>query len=96
MYLDIEGTVIGKCPGSIKGQQFLIQNCKVCGTLIMQKMYETELQDCTIYLFDHSAAVTIDDCVNCQIFVGPVKGRYVLLYMCEVYNENIVTLCRTQ
>ena len=37
MYSDIEGTVIGKCPGSINGQQFLIQNCKVCGILIMQK-----------------------------------------------------------
>ena len=29
MYSDIEGAVIGKCPGSINGQQFLIQNCKV-------------------------------------------------------------------
>ena len=37
------------------------------------------LQDCAIYLFDHSAAVTIDDCVSCQIFVGPVKGRYVII-----------------
>lgn len=36
------------------------------------------LQDCAIYLFDHSAAVTVDDCVSCQIFVGPVKGRYAI------------------
>lgn len=62
MYSDIEGSVVGKCPGSINGQQFLIQNCK----------------DCAIYLFDHSAAVTIDDCVSCQIFVGPVKGSIFL------------------
>ena len=29
MYSDLEGAVVGKCPGSINGQQFLIQNCKV-------------------------------------------------------------------
>ena len=52
---------MGRTPGEIKGEQFLIQNCK----------------NCTILLFDHSATVTIDDCVDCIIFVGPCKGRLV-------------------
>lgn len=54
----VEGGVVGRTPGEIAGQQFLIQNCK----------------NCTILLFDHSATVTIDDCVDCVIYVGPCKG----------------------
>ena len=34
------------------------------------------LQGCSIFLFDTSAAVTIDDCTDCRILVGPVDGRY--------------------
>ena len=54
----LEGGVVGRTPGEIRGEQFLIQNCK----------------NCTILLFDYSATVTIDDCVDCVIFVGPCKG----------------------
>ena len=78
MYSDLEGVTVGKMPDDVNGQQFLIQNCKVgyvcwytsthCNTSLLQ-------QDCSIFVFDHSAAVTIDDCASCQIFVGPVKGR---------------------
>jgi len=80
MYSDLEGTVVGKLPGSIDGQQFLIQNCKVHSLIIHRNVYQMLpwLQDCAIYLFDHSAAVTVDDCIGCQIFVGPVKGRCVI------------------
>lgn len=48
---------IGRMPGSVNGQQFIIQNCT----------------NCDIFVFDHCAAVTIDDCVNCRIFIGAVK-----------------------
>ena len=33
------------------------------------------MQDCTFWLLDHSAAVSIDDCSNCKIYVGPVESR---------------------
>ena len=33
------------------------------------------MQDCTFWLLDHSAAVSIDDCNNCKIYVGPVESR---------------------
>ena len=33
------------------------------------------MQDCTFWLMDHSAAVSIDDCNNCKIYVGPVESR---------------------
>jgi len=34
-------------------------------------------QDCNIFIFDHMASVTVDDCSNCLIFLGPIKGRLV-------------------
>lgn len=49
--------VIGRMPGSIKGQQFIIQNC----------------QNCDIYVFDHCATVTVDDCINCRIYIAAIK-----------------------
>jgi protein XRP2 len=50
-----KGEVFIREPGSIKGQQFIIEDC----------------DDCDIYLMDHSAQVNIDMCTNCRIFVGP-------------------------
>ncbi|CAJ0574564.1 unnamed protein product, partial [Mesorhabditis spiculigera] len=42
----------------IKGQQFLIENCK----------------NSVILLLDNSATVTVDDCENCLIVIGPCAG----------------------
>lgn len=39
----------------IAGQQFMIANCR----------------DCNIYLFDHIGTISVDECENCRIFVGP-------------------------
>ncbi|XP_023679679.1 protein XRP2-like [Paramormyrops kingsleyae] len=52
-----DGT-IGRFPGKVNGQQFVIQNC----------------ENCNIYIFDHSASINIEECVNCRIVLGPVKG----------------------
>lgn len=57
-----ENTVVVKRPGSIDGQQFVIQNCK----------------NSKIFLLDHIATVTVDDCVECQIIIGPTKYGIVL------------------
>ncbi|XP_054020768.1 protein XRP2 [Dryobates pubescens] len=54
----LKDETVGRLPGKVAGQQFVIQDC----------------ENCSIYIFDHSATITIDDCVNCQIFLGPVKG----------------------
>ncbi|XP_065072339.1 protein XRP2-like isoform X2 [Rhopilema esculentum] len=53
-----DGTVTGRLPGKIDGQQFIIKNCK----------------DSQIYLFDHSATITVDDCERCKFVFGPIKG----------------------
>nr|XP_013805599.1 PREDICTED: protein XRP2 [Apteryx mantelli mantelli] len=54
----LKGETVGRLPGKVAGQQFVIQDC----------------ENCSVYIFDHSATITIDDCINCQIFLGPIKG----------------------
>eukprot|EP01029_Cantina_marsupialis_P029663 TRINITY_DN781981_c0_g1_i1.p1 TRINITY_DN781981_c0_g1~~TRINITY_DN781981_c0_g1_i1.p1 ORF type:complete len:332 (-),score=91.35 TRINITY_DN781981_c0_g1_i1:158-1153(-) len=52
-----ESECIMRKPGSIDGQQFLIEECK----------------NCDIFVLDHSAAVNIDACENCNIYIGPCE-----------------------
>jgi len=59
---DIQNTEVGRVPGEISGEQFVIQNC----------------ENSNIYLFDHINTVTIDDCKNCKMFIGPTKGAIFL------------------
>lgn len=59
---DVKATVVGRTPGTVNGQQIIIQNC----------------EDSSIYVLDHLNTVIIDDCVNCNIILGPTKGRQVL------------------
>lgn len=58
MFNGLKDQTIGRLPDKVAGQQFVIQEC----------------ENCNIYIFDHSATITIDDCTNCRIFLGPVKG----------------------
>ncbi|XP_008327583.1 protein XRP2 [Cynoglossus semilaevis] len=58
MLTGLRDVTVGRLPGKLNGQQFVIQEC----------------ENCDIYVLDHSAAVTVDDCVNCRIVLGPVKG----------------------
>ncbi|XP_019621821.1 PREDICTED: protein XRP2-like [Branchiostoma belcheri] len=55
---NLKDETVGRVPGTVNGQQFIIQDC----------------ENCNIFIFDHSATITIDDCVNCRIFLGPIKG----------------------
>ena len=52
----VDSTLV-KQPGSIDGQQFVIQNCK----------------NSRIFLLDHIGTVTVDDCVGCSIIIGPTR-----------------------
>ncbi|GIY36801.1 protein XRP2 [Caerostris extrusa] len=50
---------IVRLPNSVKGQQFIIQNC----------------ENSNIYIYDHINTITVDDCNGCNVFIGPTKGR---------------------
>lgn len=52
------GETIYKKPGSIGGEQFMIDSC----------------QDSNIYVMDNTATVTVDKCTNCNIFLAPIKS----------------------
>ncbi|XP_039250874.1 protein XRP2-like [Styela clava] len=54
----LQDKTVVRLPGSIDGQQFIIQNCT----------------NCKIFLLDYTATVTIDKCIDCQIVLGPIKG----------------------
>ena len=53
------GEESGRLPGSVSGEQFIIRNC----------------DDSAIFVFDNTNCVTVDDCKNCKIFLGPVKVK---------------------
>ncbi|RVE74055.1 hypothetical protein OJAV_G00037640 [Oryzias javanicus] len=51
----LKDVTVGRLPGTLNGEQFVIQEC----------------ENCNIFVFDHSATITIDDCINCRIVLGP-------------------------
>jgi len=58
MFRDRNNELLTKEPGQINGLDFRIK----------------DLNDCIVYLFDHTAVITIDRCTNTKFFIGPVKG----------------------
>ncbi|KAK3101591.1 hypothetical protein FSP39_004691 [Pinctada imbricata] len=91
---DQKDVTVGRVPGKVNGQQFVIQNC----------------ENCNIYIFDHIATVTIDNCTNCNIFLGPIKTSVFirtskncnLVVACQQFRTrdcnkiNIFLFCGTQ
>ncbi|KXJ12334.1 protein XRP2 [Exaiptasia diaphana] len=72
---DVKDETTGRLPGKINGQQFIIRDC----------------QDSNIYLFDHSATITVDDCTGCSFFLGPIKGS---VYFRDCKDCKVVVACQ--
>jgi protein XRP2 len=53
-----EPSLLTKLPGSINGQQFIIEGCR----------------GCDIFLLDNCTSVQIDECIDCRIVVGPCQA----------------------
>ncbi|KAI1885108.1 hypothetical protein AGOR_G00216790 [Albula goreensis] len=68
-------TTIGRLPGTLNGQQLVIQDC----------------ENCNIYIFDHSATISIDDCTNCRVVLGPVKGS---VFIRDCKDMKCVVACQ--
>lgn len=62
---NVERKEVVRPPGSVNGQQFMIQGCR----------------DATIYILDHINTVTVDDCENCTVILAAVRARSVYSYM---------------
>ena len=54
----------------LTGEQMIVRNC----------------ENCCIYLFDHTNTVTIDDCKNCKVFVGPTQVRSPMSFSIEILH----------
>ena len=62
MFTKRKGEVLVKPPGSINGQQFIVEEC----------------EDCDIFLLDWSAMVTVDLCKRCRLVIGPCESSVFL------------------
>ncbi|KAG1683993.1 Protein XRP2 [Nymphon striatum] len=54
---NLKNETIGKVPGSINGNQFIIDTC----------------ENANLFLLDHLNTVTVDNCKGCNIVLGPTK-----------------------
>mmetsp|Transcript_17705 Transcript_17705/g.41564 ORF Transcript_17705/g.41564 Transcript_17705/m.41564 type:complete len:191 (+) Transcript_17705:136-708(+) len=80
------GETIVKAEGSIRGEQFNIEECT----------------DCDVFLLDHIATTFIDQCVGCRIFVGPVESSLMMreckscsmVIACQQFRSRDCTDCR--
>ena len=78
IFLKKKGETLVKAPGSINGQQFVVDSCI----------------DCTIYVMDMCDSLMIDDCVNCKIVVGPTTGSIFIRDCTDCQCVFMVGRCR--
>ena len=62
MAFSLKDQVIFRPPGSIRGNEFVIDDC----------------HNCDFYICDHTAQITADGCVNCRFFFGPCESSIFL------------------
>ncbi|CAD5120847.1 DgyrCDS9400 [Dimorphilus gyrociliatus] len=74
-FKDRENETLVKLPNSLKGSQFIIKN----------------LKNCTVYLLDHMNTVTVDDCEDCKIFIGPIKTS---IFVRDCKNMKLMAACQ--
>ncbi|CAM9324867.1 unnamed protein product [Ectocarpus fasciculatus] len=70
--------VIVREPGSIGGQQFIVEECS----------------ECEVYLLDHTAALTIDLCTDCRVFAGPCESRRDTTKISFCMDCTVVVACQ--
>jgi len=63
-----------KMPGDINGIEFMIK----------------DLENCTVILLDHIAAVTVDRCKNTKFYIGPIKSS---IFVRDCQNCEITVSC---
>lgn len=75
MFTGLRGQTKVKLPGSINGQQFIIDDC----------------EGCDLYVLDHCAMVTVDNCKDCRIFVGPTESS---IFIRDSSGCSCAVICR--
>ena len=59
------------------------------GLFIKMKFLKLFTKNCKILLCDYNATVFVDDCENCQIFIGPCSSRlnFILLILINIFSK---------
>jgi hypothetical protein len=70
-----KGVVLVKKPGDVNGIEFCLDG----------------LEDCDVFILDHCSQLTMDDCTNCHIVVGPVDGAF---FIRNCRNCVVTVACR--
>lgn len=58
MFKMLKDQILIKKPGDIDGLQFMIK----------------DLENCSVFLMDHTAQITVDRCKNTKFYIGPIKA----------------------
>ena len=74
-FIKLENQSLTKQPGQINGESFMIDR----------------LINCDVIIADNSAQITMDDCVNTRIVIGPVKGSF---FLRNCHNCHVTVACR--
>lgn len=74
-FKDQKGQTLIKLPGSINGEVFNME----------------KLVDCKVYILDVSETIYVDNCVNCEFYIAPVKSSF---FMRESQNSICSVACK--
>jgi protein XRP2 len=75
MAVQLTGQTVLKKPGDIAGQQFIMDN----------------LKQCKVKVLDHVEQVTIDDCDDCEIVIGPAESS---VFVRDCKNCTFHVMCQ--
>ena len=70
-----------------RGERLVLREGEVRG----QSCELSELRECTVLVLDWSAQVTLDDCHDCQVLIGPVDGS---LFVRNSSKLRVTAACR--
>ena len=76
MFRDRKDEVLIKKTGDINGIDFMIK----------------DLENCSVYLLDHTAQIQVDRCKNTKFYIGPIKSS-IFIRNCDKCE---VTVCCSQ
>ncbi|KAK3726970.1 hypothetical protein QZH41_014713, partial [Actinostola sp. cb2023] len=63
----------------------------IASQLLIRRIVKIHEDDSNMYVFDHSATITIDDCTGCTMFLGPIKGS---VYFRDCKDCKVVVACQ--
>ena len=75
MFKGRSGETLVRNPGQVDGQQFVVE----------------EVEDCDLWLLDHSATVSVDKATNSRFFIGPCASS---VFIRDCTNCKFVVACQ--